>query len=226
MADMLPREEYIEQAYLFRILWERLGQDLTLQDLLQQCRYEVLATTKLPMAIDFLNSELKHSGAISQGMRRLAHYFTPYQAFLVGQAEEDSGRFDFRTSLLVLQAEALYTSSAQFDRQGLFLYQFESLCRHRLKYDLGLKAMSLDSAYNNDWQEWLMILQKQLGLVDLADLIYGRSEDFVEYRKRHLGPDSKTEYPILFGVREGKIAYANSRKEPLFLFSDKQPDLG
>ena len=225
MADMLPREEYIEQAYLFRILWERLGQDLTLQDLLQQCRYEVLATTKLPMAIDFLNSELKHSGAISQGMRRLAHYFTPYQAFLVGQAEEDSGRFDFRTSLLVLQAEALYKSSAQFDRQGLFLYQFESLCRHRLKYDLGLKAMSLDSAYNDDWQEWLMIVQKQLGLVDLADLIYGRSEDFVEYRKRHLGPDSKTEYPILFGVREGKIAYANRRKEPLFLFAAMQRHL-
>jgi hypothetical protein len=48
--------------------------------------------------------------------------------------------------------------------------------------------MSLDSAYNNDWQEWLMIVQKQLGLVDLADLIYGRSEDFVEYRKR--GPES------------------------------------
>ena len=44
----LPREEYIEQAYLFRILIERLGQDITIQDLLQHCRFEVLATTKLP----------------------------------------------------------------------------------------------------------------------------------------------------------------------------------
>ncbi|MFZ4080650.1 MAG: hypothetical protein ACOYKN_05445 [Pirellula sp.] len=226
MADVLAREEYVEQAYLFRILWERLGQDLTLQDLLQQCRYEVLATTKLPLAIDFLNSELKHSGAISRGMRRLGHYFTPYQAFLVGQAEEDSGRFDFRTSLLVLQTEALYKCSAQFDRQGLFFYQFESLCRHRLSYDAGLKAMSLDPAYNKDWQDWLLILQKQLGLVDLADLIYGRSEDFLAYRKRHLGADAQAEYPILFGVREGKIAFANRRKEPLFLFAAMQRHLG
>ncbi|MFN4904673.1 MAG: hypothetical protein ACK6AO_11945 [Planctomycetota bacterium] len=226
MTDHLPREEYVEQAYLFRILWERLGQDLTLQDLLQQCRYEVLATTKLPLAIDFLYSELKHSGAIAQGMRRLGHYFTPFQAFLVGQAEEDSGRFDFRTSLLVLQAEALYKSSAQFDRQGLFFYQFESLCRHRLSYDGGLKAMSLDPLYDNDWQEWLLIVQKQLGLVDLADLIYGRSEDFVAYRKRHLGAEAQAEYPILFGVREGKIAYANRRKEPLFLFAAMQRHLG
>lgn len=216
MADVLAREEYVEQAYLFRILWERLGQDMTLQDLLEQCRYEVLATTKLPLAIDFLFSELKHSGAIATGMRRLSHYFTPYQAFLVSQAEEDSGRFDFRTSLLVLQAEALYKSSNQFDRQGLFFYQFESLCRHRLSYDAGLKSMSLDPSYNEDWKEWLLIVQKQLGLVDLADLIYGRSEDFVAYRKRHLGADAQAEYPILFGVREGKIAYANRRKEPLF----------
>jgi hypothetical protein len=225
MADALPREEYVEQAYLFRILWERLGQDLTLQDLLQQCRYEVLATTKLPLAIDFLYSELKHSGAIAQGMRRLGHYFTPYQAFLVGQAEEDSGRFDFRTSLRVLQAEAIYKSTPQFDRQGLFFFQFESLCRHRLSYDAGLKAMSLDPHYNNDWKDWLLIVQKQLGLVDLADLIYGRSEDFLAYRKRHLGAEAQADYPILFGAREGKIAYANRRKEPLFLFAAMQRHL-
>lgn len=53
MAEALPREEYVEQSYLFRILWERLGQDITLQDLLQQCRFEVLATTKLPLASTF-----------------------------------------------------------------------------------------------------------------------------------------------------------------------------
>lgn len=71
-----------------------------------------------------------------------------------------------------------------------------------------------------------MIVQKQLGLVDLADLIYGRSEDFVAYRKRHLGAEAQAEYPILFGIREGKIAYANRRKEPLFLFAAMQRHLG
>ena len=226
MSSVLPREEYVEQAYLFRILWERLGQALTLQDLMHQCRFEVLATTKLPMAIDFLNSELKHSGVLAPGMRRLSHYFTPYQAFLVEQAEEDRGRFDFRTALLVLQSEANYKASPSFDPQGLFFFQFESLCRHRLHYDGGLKSMSGDPAYSREWQEWLLIVQKQLGLVDLADLIFGRSEEFVAYRKRHLGPDAQAEYPILFGVREGKIAFANRRKEPVYLFAAMQRHLG
>lgn len=226
MADVLPREEYVEQCYLFRILWERLGQDITLQDLLTQCRYEVLATTKLPLALDFLSSELKHSGVLASGVRRLGHYFTPYQAFLIEQAEEDRGRFDFRTALKVLQSEAAYKASEAFDIQGLFFYQFEALCRNRLSYDAGIKGMSEDPAYSPEWKEWLLIVRNQLGLVDLADLIFGRSQEFVAYRKRHLGEDAEAEYPILFGAREGKIAFANRRKEPLFLFAAMQRHLG
>ena len=106
---MLPREEFIEQAYLFRVLAERLGQDMTLQDLLEQCRYEVLATTKLPMAIGFLSTELKHNGILAEGMKRLSHYFTPFQTFVVEQSELDSGKFDFQTALSVLRFEAEYT---------------------------------------------------------------------------------------------------------------------
>ncbi len=78
--------------------------------------------------------------------------------------------------------------------------------------------MSEDPLYDNTWKEWILIVRRQLGFVDLADLIYGRSEEFVSYRKRHLGPDAEAEYPILFGEREGKIAYANRKKDPLFLF--------
>jgi hypothetical protein len=52
-ASMLDREEFIEQAHFFGVLLERLGQDITLQELLELCRFEVLATTKLPMAIAF-----------------------------------------------------------------------------------------------------------------------------------------------------------------------------
>lgn len=225
MALPLAREEYVEQEYLFRILWERLGQDITLQDLLRQCRFEVLATTKLPIALDFLSTELKHAGVLAAGVRRLTHYFTPFQAFLIEQAEEDRGRFDFRTALRVLQAEAAYKASDRFDVQGLFFFQFEALCRNRLAYDAGLLGMSLDPAYGPDWKEWLLIVRNQLGLVDLADLIYGRSQDFVAYRKRHLGEQAEAEYPILFGVREGKIAFANRRKEPLFLFAAMQRHL-
>jgi hypothetical protein len=226
VSGPLPREEYVEQAYFYEILWERLGNDITLQDLLLHCRYEVLATTKLPLAIDYLSTELKHSGLMGPGMRRLQHYFSPFQAFLVDQAEKDTGRFDFRTAVRILQFEAQYKASDRIDPQGLFFYQFEALCRNRLSYDAGLTAMAKDPHYGPSWSEWLPIVRAQVGLVDLADLIYGRSEDFVSYRKRHLGEDAEPEYPILFGVREGKIALANRRKELLFLFAAMQRHLG
>ncbi len=222
---MLPREEYIEQAYLYRILFERLGNDITIQDLLTQCRFEVLATTKLPMAIEFLCTELKHSGIMGAGMKRLQHYFTSFQTFMVEQSESDQGRFDFRTALQILRSEAEFRASSPTP-QGSFFFQFESLCRNRLNYDRGLKAMSDDPIYSHDWREWILIVRKQLGIVDIADLIYGRSEAFVEYRKRHLGEDATAEYAILFGEREGKIAFANRRKEPLFLFAAMQRHLG
>jgi hypothetical protein len=211
---------------LFEILWERLGHDITLQDLLVHCRYEVLATTKLPLAIDFLSTELKHSGLLAPGMRRLQHYFSPFQAFLVEQAEKDSGRFDFRTAVRILQFEAQYKASDRIDPQGLFFYHFEALCRNRLSYDAGLTAMGKDPHYDDAWREWLLVVRAQVGLIDLADLIYGRSEDFVAYRKRHLGEDAQPEYAILFGGREGKIAMANRRKELLFLFAAMQRHLG
>jgi hypothetical protein len=226
MSGPLPREEYVEQAYLFEILWERLGHDITLQDLLTHCRFEVLSTTKLPFAIDFLSAELKHSGLLAPGMKRLQHYFSPFQAFLVQQAEKDTGRFDFRTSVRILQFEAQYKACERFDPQGLFFYQFEAICRNRLSYDAGLTAMAQDPFYSPAWRDWLLVVRAQIGLVDLADLIYGRSEDFVSYRKRHLGDDAEAEYPILFGVREGKIAMANRRKELLFLFAAMQRHLG
>jgi hypothetical protein len=197
---------------------------MTLQDLLEQCRYEVLATTKLPMAIGFLCTELKHTGVLADGMKRLSHYFTPFQSFVVQQAELDSGRFDFHTALTVLRFEAEYRAKSD-NRQGFFFYQFEVLCRNRLNYDLGLKAMSDDPLYPAEWRDWILIVRQQLGIVEIADLIYGRSEEFVHYRKRHLGEDAEAEYPILFGEREGKIAFANRRKEPLFLFAAMQRHL-
>jgi len=222
---MLPREEFIEQAYLFRVLAERLGQDMTLQDLLEQCRFEVLATTKLPMAIGFLSTELKHCGILAEGMKRLKHYFTPFQTFIVEQSELDCGRFDFQTALSILRFEAEYRAKSE-NRQGFFFYQFEVLCRNRLNYDQGLKAMSDDPLYSPEWRDWILIVRNQLGIVEIADLIYGRSEDFVHYRKRHLGEHAEAEYPILFGEREGKIAFANRRKEPLFLFAAMHRHLG
>ena len=221
---MLAREEYVEQAYLFRVLGERLGQELTLQDQLLQVKHELLATTKLPMAVDFLLTELKHQGIMSPGMKLLGHYFSPYQTFLVAESEEDRGRFDFRTALKILQYESEYRANSE-SRQGFFFYQFESLCRNRIHYDRGLKAISDDPAYDASWKEWILLVRKQLGLVDLADLIYSRSEDFINQLKRKRGPEAIPDYAILFGEKEGKIALANRKKDPLFLFSAMQRHL-
>jgi hypothetical protein len=177
------------------------------------------------MAIDFLSAELKHLGVMAPAMKKLAHYFTPFQSFIVEQSETDRGRFDFRTALSILKYEADYRGRSD-NRQGFFFYQFETLCRNRLNYDIGLKAMSQDPLYSPEWKEWILVVRRQLGFVDVADLIYGRSEEFVKYRKRHLGEDAEAEYPILFGEREGKIAFANRQKDPLFLFSAMQRHLG
>ena len=60
--EVLPREEYIEQAYLFKALQGRLTTNEPVQEILVQIREEVLSTTKLPMAIDFLLAEVRHVG--------------------------------------------------------------------------------------------------------------------------------------------------------------------
>ena len=51
---MLDREEYIEQSHLFRALAERLEEGIAVQESLVSIGQEVLATSKLPMAIDYL----------------------------------------------------------------------------------------------------------------------------------------------------------------------------
>ena len=222
---MLEREEYIEQAYFFRVLLERLGTGSPLQELLEQTKYELLATTRLPMAIDLLLAELKHHGKMHSGMQLLGHYFAPFQTFLIAEAENDRGRFDYRTGLQILAAEAEYRGQPSTSSQGLFFFQFEAVSRNRLHYDRGLKAMSEDPLYSADWREWILIVRKQLGLIDLADLIYGRSELAAARRSQRDG-DASPVQAVLFGAKEGKIALANRRKDPLFLFGAMQRHLG
>ena len=222
----LPREEYVEQAYLFRTLCERIADGIPMQDLLLQVHHEMLATTKLPMAISFLATELKHRGVMAVGMRQLSHYFSSWQAFLMEESESDRGRFDTIMALRILQAEAEYRSKSE-NPQGIFFFQFEAMCRNRLNYDRGLKAMSEDAGEDEGWREWILVVRRQLGLVDLADLIYGRSEAFVEYRQKRLGNEAAPlEQAILFGDKEGRIAFANRRKDILYLFAAMQRHLG
>lgn len=218
---MLDRDEYVEQAYFFRILSERLDEAFPLQELMEQIRFELLATTKLPMAIDYLLMELRHTGKMADGMKRLSHYFTPYQTYIIGEAEDDHGRFDIRMAIQILRFEAEFRSKEP-SRQGLFLYQFETICRNRLRYDHGLAAVAMDPAYDDAWKEWVLTVRRQIGLVDFADMIYVRSE---EYRKQKEANGERPEREILFGEKEGKIALANRQKDPVYLFAALQRHL-
>src|SRR5262245_11341269 len=174
-GSTLDREEYIEQAYFFRVLRERLATGLATQEVLERIDQEVLSTTRLPLAIQFLATELKHSGLLSSGFARLAHYFTPFQAFVVRGTEEEAHRFSVDLALLVLEREAQYRAGSPTP-SGLFVYQFETLCRNRLGYDEGLHSMAADPLYDADWRAYLEVIHHQIGLIDFADLLFVRSE--------------------------------------------------
>ncbi len=221
---MLDPEEYIEQAYLFRSLAERLPENQTVQDLLDQVRQELLSTTRLPMALDFLLAELKHAGTMASAMARLSHYFAPFQTYVIREAEAESGRFDMRIAVDILRSEAEYRSQSPRP-QGLFMFQLECLCRNRLKYDPGLGAMAEDPLFDDRWREWIRIFRAQLGLVDFAELIYVRSEYYRQARAAY-DETPPPDRPVLFDVKEGKIAWANRRKDPVFLFLALQRHLG
>jgi hypothetical protein len=223
-GKVLDREEYIEQAYFFRALRDRLGEGLATQEALDRIDQEILATTRLPYAVQFLAAELKHTGLLSSGFARLSHYFTSFQAFVVRCSEEDGRRFSTEAALLVLQREAEYHAASP-SPQGLFIYQFEVLCRNRLGYDAGLVSMAGDPAYDADWRAFLDLARRQIGLIDFADILYSRSDAYVREERRHR-PDYEPSVPPLFGEKEGKIARANSGRDPLFLFSALQRQLG
>jgi hypothetical protein len=260
----LGREEYVEQSYFFRALAERMLENVPAQEVLAAIREEVLATTKLPMAIDFLLGELRHAGVLGPAMALLPHYFTPFQAFVIQESENERLRFDLRVGLAILRSEAEYKAGDP-TRPGVFLYQFEALCRNRLNYDRGLEAIALDPAFDTTWRDWIRKVRRQIGMVDIADLIYVHSEHYWQRqgvgagrgREQRAGPragypsgaaaDGRApdrtgavdgpareacpapedrDAPVLFGEREGRIALANRRKDPLFLFSSLQRQLG
>jgi hypothetical protein len=222
---MLEREEYIEQAHLFRTLGERLSDNVPMQELLEYVKQEILSTTRLPLAIDFLLTELRHIGMMSTAMSRLPHYFTPFQTYVMQEAEAERGRFDMRIAIEILRHEAEYKAKSPIP-QALFMYHFECLCRNRLKYDPGLAAVAEDPLYSSDWREWIRELRLRIGMVDFADMIYVRSQFNIIHRTRPGEAPPVPEKPLLFGEKEGKIAWANRRKDPLYLFAALQRHLG
>ena len=228
---ILDREEYIEQAYFFRVYRERLQENVPSQDILQTIQEEILATTRLPMAIDFLRTEILHSGRISDAMQRLPHYFAAFQTFVMQRAEDDESRFEQVIALKILESEAAYRARHPTP-SGMFVYQFECIARNRLGYTDGLKAMSQDPLYSDEWTLWIVRLSNELGSKELSEVVYLASQHFHNRRtarstQKIVATDGLVTAPpaMLFGDQEGRIAKANIGRDPLYFFAALQRQL-
>lgn len=224
-AEPLPREELIEQVYFFKTYRERLQENLPAQEILQTIREEILATTRMPLAIDYLYDEIKHHGRISDGMQRLSHYFTPFQTCVMTAAEDEKAKFDLTIALQILEREAEYRSDEPRPA-GLFIYQFECISRNRIGYDAGLQSIADDPFYDEEWKSWILMVRRNLGTRDFADFVYAYSEFAQgEYRKKVRDDTAELKQPLLFDVQEGRIAKANRDKDPLYMFGALQRHL-
>lgn len=226
--QILAREEYIEQEYFFRIYRERLIEGVASQDILKTIHEEILATTRLPMAVDFMRAEILHNGRISDAMARLSHYFTPFQTFVLARAEDDVSKFDQVTGLQILEREAKYRSQGALCA-GLFVYQFECLARNRLGYSDGLTALASDTAYDERWKKWILGLRATLGARELSDLVFRASQHFLTLKSRRDNPNQPVTdegLTALFDEQAGRIAKANVGRDPLYFFAALQRQLG
>jgi len=221
--QMLDREEYIEQLYFFQTLRERIKASIATQDVLERIDQEILSTTKLPMAIQFLATEIKHSGLLSTGFKLLSHYFTPFQTFIIKSTEDEKRKFSIDTGLHVLEKMAKYHADLP-SPSGLFVFQFEILSRNKLGYDEGVTAMANDPLYSQGWKDFILFVSKQIGLVEFAEFVYLRSEYYLEVERKQ---DPSYEPPLqpLFASKEGQIAKANLGRDPFFLFAALQRQL-
>jgi hypothetical protein len=155
----------------------------------------------------------------------LAHYFTPFQTYVVAEAENPRGKFDISVALKILEREAKYRADGATP-QGIFLYQFECLSRNRLGYDRGLESMAGDPIFDAPWKDWIQTVRRQVGLIDIADLIYVRSQQYPIDCRRQGREEPTPDKPMLFGQKEGRIAMANRRKDALLLFAAFHRQLG
>ena len=69
------------------------------------------------------------------------------------------------------------------------------------------------------------LVRRQAGTIEFADLVYYRSEWYVQEQRRR-DPGYGPPVAPLFGEKEGKIAGASRGRDPLFLFAALQRQLG
>ena len=226
-------EEYIEQAHFFGLLGERRMENTPAQEVLQTAREEALATTKLPMAIDFLLSELRHAGQMSTAMEQLGHYFTPFQTYIMRESENERGRFDLRIGLEVLSLEARYRAgdyraNKAPDPSGAFSVRVRDALpepagvRQGADCRGGRPSIFLRFGATGFWRfairwGWSIWRTWFMSKVNMPGGQAG-GEGKARSKMRESRP--------FFGEREGRIAMANRRKDPLYLFNSLHRQLG
>ena len=58
---------------------------------------------------------------------------------------------------------------------------------HVDEYDNGMIAMAGDPLYDGNWRDWIVKMRLRLGSTDFADIIYYRSEHYVNEKRRLTG---------------------------------------
>ena len=173
---VLDRDEYVEQAYFFRVFRERLADNLPAQDILTRVHEELLSSTRLPYAVQFLVAELKHSGLLANGFCETAALLHSVPG-VRRSGRPRTRRSGFRCRRPCSSWNARRSSRPRSPtKPGLFIYQFETIARNRLGYLDGTAAVAADPIYDADWRAFIGGLPRQVGDIDFADLVYLRSE--------------------------------------------------
>ena len=178
-------------------------------------------------------------------MARLPHYFTPFQAFVIQESENERLRFDLRVGLEILRREAEYRAE-RADAAG----NFSLSVRVALPQPAGLRPRPGSSRRRSGVRRNVARLDPQAAAADrngrpgrpdlrAQRILLAASREEVRAGNSAASP-TKIESPeptparprarkaavVLFGEREGRIALANRKKDPLYLFSSLHRQLG
>ena len=225
-APVLDREEYVEQAYFFRTFRERSPTTCRRRTSSTRVHEELLTSTRLPYAVQFLAAELKHTGLARHGFAKLPHYFTAFQAFVVaaGRGGEDAVP-DGRPRSWCSNARPR-TAPRQPTQAGAVRLPVRddrpqpARLPRRLRRDDGRPVL----------RRRLAGIHRRTGRGRSAtstsptSSTCGRSCTCIEQRRAN--PAFEPPLPPLFGEKEGKIAKASRGRDPLYLFAALQRQLG
>ena len=222
------------------MLGERLRENMPAQEILGIVREEILATTKLPMAIDFMLAELRHLGAFSaRPWSGCTHYFTPFQCFVMQEAENDTAAV--RPARRARNPRPRGRVPRRGRRRGRACSSTSSKCSAATGWATtrGWRPSPATRRIDETWRNWILTVRRQIGMVDLADLIFVHSEFYHERKpQRRAGrPRPSADAPHGRGARPRAFRRCSASrkaaspgpiggKDPLLLFAALHRQLG